>query len=533
MTSMSKAMHEPYEDAMSSANGTQPGPSANSLSSLKATSSRSSPPSTRPSPLCIWPQPGKMPSAPSARFRAGTLPLRYVRDELRLMTVSEVEGVNMLLPRIAELDITPLVLPKETIRHCLRRVKGEPLQEHPFSLLARTAPVLQRLVLRMSRYELRVVDFSAADFFDADAPQLREVLLRIWPVPWHSRLLRNLVSLNIAVPYWMPGHVSTWGMPTCARVLDILKACSSTLEALHLDFGRRPFIADTEPVPACTELRIALPRLTIFSLHMSVVDFLALFDRIGAPREAALHATLWYEPQAKDPGAYDSDPRALVSAYEQHAASRIAAGTPFTHLHIDTNTTVVPDPRKVELTLSPGPTPHPNPDRNLDPPSTPSTATSTLRIVFPSNIVGSAPTEAGWLASFFHTVPLGTITDLTVNVQNARSAYWDSTAWFGARTMPRVYRLQICAIKPVLARSWLPGDSKFETVQCLVHGDGDADGSAPATVPFPQLETLAVDMQRVRTGAEEQPQALALIVQQRRAAIGLDDLEVSVTAGSA
>ncbi|TFY66174.1 hypothetical protein EVG20_g4924 [Dentipellis fragilis] len=414
--------------------------------------------------------------------RAQQMPIRYVR----VKPVCEHEAYCCIRPHlkhIEEIDITD----------------GSRGQWDVFPYLAEPAPILRRLALQEKTSRPAFCDLVAVDLFKGDTPLLRDVFLRIFPVPWGSRIFRNLVSLDIKLPFaartmWVDvlGTEHHPLVPTHAQLLVILKNCASTLEVFELNLCSLLCADDVIPaLPFSTSERVLLPRLAVLYLGLCTPDFIALFSRIDILPETEIEVTLW---DALDDSS-GNDALLFVSSFQRHAESRLAADVPFTHLcvcnvnhefYLDGPVSIsVPG----DLTVS------------LSSVSAPS-ATCTFHVDCEFTPEYAAATEPRWLEAFLSWSSLCTITDLTVDVGSRLAGEWHAFAGFSS--LPSVRRLQIVAVDRMHFAD------ELELQNCLVRGDG----AAPA--PFPNLETLVVDM----TWESMDDTKLAAAVEQRRAAGG-------------
>ncbi|TFY62934.1 hypothetical protein EVG20_g6521 [Dentipellis fragilis] len=453
--------------------------------------------------------------------RAGTMSVRYVRT--KPLDAPEVNNIITHLHHIAELDLdltanfTLWRAAKDDDLDGASRAVLEP--ERPLPHLVHLAPVLRRLALRSERLISDHGSAMLAGLFAGGAPDLRDVVLHILPVPWGpvARTFHNLVSLDIALPLFL---IADWRteeqhVPTRTQVLAILAACASTLEVVKIDLNRCSFEESTEPSPSAStvdsEERILLPRITVFSLHMHAANFSEIFERIEVPPSAAISGTLF-----GDHIASFRDARPLVDALKRHAAWRLTAGAPFVRLDVEDEVHFGHTVCDVVLSLLPEfkSTPHSIPP-------------CTFRIVFRTHSTEVYTLEERWLAMFFHTIPLGTITDLRIDATYRFSSKWDPDTWF-CDGMPRVRRLQMSTIDSGFGfpQRYLR-DYEVETMGCLLLGDWISP--TPTAVPFPHLETLAIDTAKIcfwddagwyDAGIKCQAEMLAQLVQKRRSAGG-------------
>ncbi|KAI0056864.1 hypothetical protein BV25DRAFT_1995306 [Artomyces pyxidatus] len=175
------------------------------------------------------------------------------------------------------------------VERLLLRDKDPSLARSDVGLLDQPAPSLVSLSIQTiatTRFNLPLRPF------DDHAPCLRHISIRRCPrFPWTSPVLRNLVSLRVAL-------VATVHPPSSTEVLDAVRQMASLEElALLGDLPRFSRRMELPPPPIPT---IELPRLRSLELQGYLHDCAGIIQPLRVPATATLHLSARWEGPAAE-----------------------------------------------------------------------------------------------------------------------------------------------------------------------------------------------------------------------------------------
>ncbi|KAG8986969.1 hypothetical protein FRB94_002320, partial [Tulasnella sp. JGI-2019a] len=148
-------------------------------------------------------------------------------------------------------------------------------------LLPASAPRLEELILRCGNHQEVSPGPECMDIFREGADCLRHVTISTFPIPWSSRLLSGLETLNICWQGDLPG-------PSASQITDILRRCPGlrNFEFRQSAYQDTPASGTSPPLAEV----VHLPALTCFRLeHSNAEMFSSIISSVSIPACSKFH----------------------------------------------------------------------------------------------------------------------------------------------------------------------------------------------------------------------------------------------------